>query len=258
MQNASSKSQTGKFRKFAKNKTPDIDQIEDSPANAEALSNSFYRVSPVLLLLTRLATNKYRYVSPSFKRVLGYPSEMILEKGPEFFHSLHDPIEWDFYNFVHNEINVYNNLLSPEDKLNCLYKYGIKLCRSDGRYVSLLCQLQFQENDSWNHPLYAVETFTDITHFAEGYHRNLIIEKIDQNSTFTEAVYNYVSNEKENKLTNRELEIYRLIKKGNTSKEIAEELNISKSTIDTHRRNINEKFKNGNEILFPIDHFEHS
>jgi len=42
-------------------------------------------------------------------------------------------------------------------------------------------------------------------------------------------------------LTDREIEIIQLLIQGKTSKEIAEELFISKNTVDTHRRNILEK-----------------
>jgi DNA-binding NarL/FixJ family response regulator len=42
-------------------------------------------------------------------------------------------------------------------------------------------------------------------------------------------------------LTDREIEIIQLLIRGKTSKEIAEELFISKNTVDTHRRNILEK-----------------
>jgi two-component system response regulator NreC len=42
-------------------------------------------------------------------------------------------------------------------------------------------------------------------------------------------------------LTDREIEIIQLLIQGKTSKEIADELFISKNTVDTHRRNILEK-----------------
>ncbi len=44
------------------------------------------------------------------------------------------------------------------------------------------------------------------------------------------------------KLTNRELEVFRLIGDGLESKEIAERLNLSIKTVGTHRENIKEKF----------------
>ncbi|MBT3387662.1 MAG: response regulator transcription factor [Desulfobacula sp.] len=45
-----------------------------------------------------------------------------------------------------------------------------------------------------------------------------------------------------NKLTNRELEVFRLIGDGLESKEVAERLNLSIKTVGTHRENIKQKF----------------
>lgn len=57
-------------------------------------------------------------------------------------------------------------------------------------------------------------------------------------------------------LSNREKEILQLIANGNTSKEIAEELFIAKTTVDTHRKNMIRKLnlKGGNELVkYAID-----
>lgn len=50
------------------------------------------------------------------------------------------------------------------------------------------------------------------------------------------------------KLSNREREILRCIVKGATSKEIAAELDISKLTVDTHRKNIQHKLGVNNTV----------
>ncbi|WP_299114970.1 response regulator transcription factor [uncultured Winogradskyella sp.] len=54
-----------------------------------------------------------------------------------------------------------------------------------------------------------------------------------------------------NKLTDRESEIILLISKGLQNTEMAIKLNLSKSTIETHRKNIRKKLKlKGNDSLF--------
>jgi DNA-binding CsgD family transcriptional regulator len=45
------------------------------------------------------------------------------------------------------------------------------------------------------------------------------------------------------KLTDREFEIFQLIGKGKSTKEIAEQLHLSAKTVDVHRANIKEKLK---------------
>ncbi|MDP5231343.1 MAG: helix-turn-helix transcriptional regulator [Cellulophaga sp.] len=57
------------------------------------------------------------------------------------------------------------------------------------------------------------------------------------------------------KLTIREKEVIKYIVEGNTSNEIALQLNISKNTVDTHRKNIYKKLKiksNYKILLFSI------
>jgi DNA-binding CsgD family transcriptional regulator len=45
-------------------------------------------------------------------------------------------------------------------------------------------------------------------------------------------------NQEESKLTDREIEIIRMIEKDMTTKDIAEKLFISERTVETHRKNI--------------------
>ncbi|MDN3667265.1 response regulator transcription factor [Algibacter miyuki] len=49
--------------------------------------------------------------------------------------------------------------------------------------------------------------------------------------------------EKYNKLTNREKEIIQLLGEGHNNPQIAEQLFISRSTVEQHRKNINNKLK---------------
>ena len=57
------------------------------------------------------------------------------------------------------------------------------------------------------------------------------------------------------KLSTREHDVLELVLKGKTSQQIADELFISKNTVDTHRRNILEKnnFKSTNELLIAVN-----
>ncbi len=66
---------------------------------------------------------------------------------------------------------------------------------------------------------------------------NLAIQKyIDRLNKSSQSSYNILK-----KLSPREQDIFRLLQSGNTSKQIAQLLNISKNTVDTHRRNILKK-----------------
>lgn len=55
---------------------------------------------------------------------------------------------------------------------------------------------------------------------------------------------------KKNLLTKREIEVLKLIKQNLTSQQIAEEMNISQFTVETHRKNVNKKLNFGNKQEF--------
>jgi two-component system nitrate/nitrite response regulator NarL len=77
---------------------------------------------------------------------------------------------------------------------------------------------------------------------------NFMNNYIDKNVT--------IGNSEKVILSNREREILELIANGKTSKEIAENLFIAKTTVDTHRKNMIRKLdlSNGNELVkYAID-----
>ncbi|MEE9441247.1 MAG: helix-turn-helix transcriptional regulator [candidate division Zixibacteria bacterium] len=73
------------------------------------------------------------------------------------------------------------------------------------------------------------------------------IKLIRNNLKNIESPFIYSLEEKQNRLTQRELEICHFIKSGFSSKEIASLLNISEHTIYTQRRNIRRKLELANK-----------
>jgi DNA-binding NarL/FixJ family response regulator len=77
----------------------------------------------------------------------------------------------------------------------------------------------------------AIRTVHDGGHFFCKYSMSVIAGKMRKNK-------NKPKNRISNELTDREIDIIKFISKGMTSKEIAERLDLSKHTIDTHKRRI--------------------
>ncbi|MDA3844262.1 MAG: response regulator [Candidatus Kapabacteria bacterium] len=76
------------------------------------------------------------------------------------------------------------------------------------------------------------------------YFNQAILQSIMSNLTNSTLKYN----ETYGQLTKREKEVLRLIVKEKTSSEIADELSISKRTVETHRRNIMKKLRANNTV----------
>ncbi|MDX5346144.1 MAG: helix-turn-helix transcriptional regulator [Hymenobacteraceae bacterium] len=70
------------------------------------------------------------------------------------------------------------------------------------------------------------------------HHITTKVSRLLEENNFLRKHYNLYT-----KLTNREREVLRLLASGNSSPEIAKELNISAATVDTHRRNLKVKLK---------------
>jgi GAF domain-containing protein/DNA-binding CsgD family transcriptional regulator len=68
-----------------------------------------------------------------------------------------------------------------------------------------------------------------------------MIDTIEKNLNDIVSPFNQNIKSKYNDLTNKEIEVANLIKQGKTTKEIAELLNVAKSSVDTHRFNLRKK-----------------
>ena len=72
----------------------------------------------------------------------------------------------------------------------------------------------------------------DLSNKSDFYYSDYVNKKVEINNLKDDKFI------KINKLTQREIEIIKLIVKGETSNEIAEQLFISPATVQTHRKNI--------------------
>ena len=79
-------------------------------------------------------------------------------------------------------------------------------------------------------------------------HESEIIKSHLYNFKTGEQIFIDLSDTLDEPLTNRELEVLRLMKQGLLSKEIANTLKVSINTVNTHRQNILQKLKANNSI----------
>lgn len=75
-----------------------------------------------------------------------------------------------------------------------------------------------------------------------------LLKAILYNFKTGEQIFIDLSDTLDEPLTNRELEVLRLMKQGLLSKEIANTLKVSINTVNTHRQNILQKLKANNSI----------
>lgn len=108
----------------------------------------------------------------------------------------------------------------------------------DGRYLKVLRQSNIYEHDEEGRIISNLSLLSDISFLNLS---NKVEWKFDAPGLDKQKFKSYVTKEYSNFFTQRELEIIHHMKSGSTSKDIAVKLNISKHTVDTHRRKILQK-----------------
>jgi DNA-binding NarL/FixJ family response regulator len=106
----------------------------------------------------------------------------------------------------------------------------------------LLQEIHFLDINPNGEPQLSMSTYTDITYMKTNNNLNLYIGKYHPNGQYQiENHFTYPPKPKELNLSNKELKILKLNSEGFLSKHIAEKLNISFHTVNTHRRNMLKK-----------------
>ncbi len=207
------------------------------------LENQFYHV-------IQFPTFKTIYISPSVHSILGYNTkELTLRK---LFNLIH-PDDYNsvlldtkkMYEFV---IENYDNIQPLKNVLSISFRMQTK----DGQCILFLNQNCLLKKDRYDKTFKVLCLHTDISDLL---HKTET--EYNLNAQFTNSITNSTNLCNPNELTLREKEILTLLALGNNSREIGEKLNISKHTVDTHRRKMLSKTKLNNTtelVAFSISH----
>lgn len=145
---------------------------------------------------------------------ISFPKEIL---HPDFFHLF--PVELDFF--------------SESDHYNSAYEYIYNLKTAKDYSWTYVCSQIAIFNEIGN-PKYILSIACDVN--------NILNNKISSNKFVSELNgFTNIELERYKTLSKRELSILRMISLEMTSEEIAQELFLSKSTVDSHRKSILKK-----------------
>lgn len=182
---------------------------------------------------------KVELVSESIADVLGYdPKDFSIDFLLNIIHPQ------DLSNFVDFEYAVvdFKMNLSPEKIMKYKSNYSYRVRKKNGEYIRVLQQSITIQNDENGAVLRNLVVHTDISHLKKDNEMTLSFIGLDDEPSFMDvSVQKRTLPIEEVVLSDRELEVLKLIKECKSSKEIAEELFISIETVKTHRKNINSK-----------------
>ncbi len=209
---------------------------------------NFFQVGDYFYFVFNFNNYQFDLISAGVKKMLGYdPAEITTELFMDRIHP--DDRPW-FLAFEKQTAEFLSGL--PIDKLmKYKVRYDFRMRRKDGIYIRILHQVAIVEHDEKGGIIRTLGVHTDITHLKPdgkpvmsyiGMDDEPSYENIDATGTFPEG---------KQTLTYREKQILAYLIEGKLSKEISDLLNISKQTVDTHRKNMLRKnsLNNSGELI---------
>lgn len=204
--------------------------------NVFLLGDSFYTV-------LNHHTLDFDFVSKEVYNVLGYTPE---EYTFDFINKLVHPDDQAWYVVLGNKVIQFFSQLPKEKLMKYKLRYDIRYKKQNGDYARMLYQgiiIEYDENDRL---LRSLALNTDITYLKKEGKPVLSLIGMDDEPSYIDVNLQNPFTESKEDFTAREKQILNLLIEGLPSKQISSILNISKQTVDTHRKNMLHKKKLSN------------
>jgi DNA-binding CsgD family transcriptional regulator len=202
------------------------------------------RFAPVTFLLD-YATRKYIYVDEACFDLLGYNANYFLETGLDNYLNKWHPQDFDLLNrkVAPDCLNFFRTM-AAEKCVNIVYSYNYRMCNAKNEYVTLLQPSSYIASDVQGLPAGMIGVVFDITHFKPDLS---IVHTIEETVRYNGSLVNNLLFKKVHPIleswelrliSTREMEILKYMAAGQSSKQMADRLNISINTINNHRKNM--------------------
>lgn len=212
--------------------------------------SSFIEASPCTWMVTDLLKHQWEWVSENAEDLFGIHPNQLLNPGPSWFLPM---IPANYQKEVTSTIkSIWTHLINCYKRENKLCKYNlcfpVKL--PNGQEKEILQQNAFYLPELYQGH-YLLSTYSDISslQIKKSIHATLLVGSNSQNICPKEFQSNQLH------FSKREIEISKLLKKGYSSKCIADRLHISFHTVNKHRQNMMEKSgaKNTAELVAMVE-----
>lgn len=199
---------------------------------------SFFQVGECYYFIFNAVRGELDYIHPCVYDVLGYtPDECSITEMMQRIHPEDAP---RFLEFEQAAVDFFSRL-PPEKVLKYKMRYDLRVRKANGEYVRMLQQSTCIQHDETGAVLRTLCVHTDITHLKPTGAPVLSFVGLDGEPSFFNVEIRKKFMPAREVLTRREKEILRLVLAGMPSREIATHLNISKLTVDKHRKNMLKK-----------------
>lgn len=192
--------------------------------------------------ITNTQKLSFDYVSKNFTACLGLDVNTLKKEGMRYFWSRIHPDDLEQWLKALNELMQFTlDKIDLSDRARMTYTWNYRFKNAKDKYVNIIQNTTPLEFDADDKPVIGLAHYTILSgeiKMPVCASAKLLNEKKEYDTLY----YNNFSQKLIfDGVSNRERDIIRLLALNYSSKQIAEKLNISSNTVDTHRRNILKK-----------------
>lgn len=204
--------------------------------------DAFLPYSSTFFCITNTQDLTFEYISKNMTACLGLDAIELKTQGMRSFWSLMHPDDVELWLKALNDLMDFTlKELDLNDRRRMSYTWNYRLKNLQGKYVNIIQNTSPLEFDANGKPIIGLAHYTVLDSKIKLPITATAKYLNDQNEYETKYFNNFSQKLLEYDISNRERDIVRLLVLNYSSKDIAEKLNISPNTVDTHRRNILKK-----------------
>lgn len=205
-----------------------------------------FQVGDYFYYIVNVRKSVFEMVSPEIVKVTGYALENI---KLEFFVTLIHPDDLPFFLNFEVAVGDFFSNFSGQQLFKYKVQYDFRIRKADGQYIRLLHQFIIIHLDANDVKTFAIDT--DISNLKTDLTPQLSFIGLEGEKSYINVDVNNIFTPTKHIFTKREREILRALANGMNSAEISEHLNISRYTVDVHRKNMLKKTeaKSTSEII---------
>ena len=185
-------------------------------------------------------------ISGPLKEMIGYVPRDIMDNGLDFVIDIFQKDDFRVYNesiFTRIVEKLKQTPQQQQDEL--LFSFNYRMKSPAGKWMHLFQQTCYVTDPVTKLPLYNIGMVTDISTLKKNNSMVFSIDKKNNGAGFLHAenilTEYYFPDQEESQLSKREKEILGRLADGLSSKQVANKLNLSESTIVNHRKNMLKK-----------------
>ena len=204
--------------------------------------DAYLPYSSTFFCITNTQNLSFEYISKNMAACLGLDYNMMKSKGMNYFWSRMHPDDLEPWLQALNELMKFTlSDISVEERSKMSYTWNYRIKNGNNVYVNIIQNTTPLEFDVKDKPIIGLAHYT-VLDSKINLQVSATAKLLNENNEYETKYFNNFSQKLlSDGISNRERDVVRLLVLNYSSKAIADKLNISSNTVDTHRRNILKK-----------------